>query len=302
MDLARPITSVVPGLTGRVLAVLGRTDAPLTGRAITAALRPAGSQAGVAKVLDALVRHGVVLRTNAGTAAQYVLNREHLAAPLVEGLAELRATFLDRLGAAVADLRPAPLSAYLYGSAARGDGDVDSDVDIALVVPDEVRGLDAWDAATAELRRRVETMTGNAASLVEYTTGELCDGDGRWLADVLRREGIRLHGLTLAEVVRRRERLAAGTRAARGRAAALVEAGRYAEAADALRAAVEAYRGTGDRYSEASALGELGDVLARLGRHAESAEAFERAAETLRDAGDAVRESVVLADAARARA
>lgn len=237
---------MVPGLTGRVLGVLGRTDAPLTGRALADAVD--ASQAGVAKVLDTLLRNGLVLRHEAGPAAQYVLNREHLAAPLVEGLAELRATLLDRLSEAVAALRPVPLSAYLYGSAARGDGTPESDIDIALVVSDDA-DPDAWDEATAELRRAVHAMTGNDVGIVDVTADELV-AEGSWLLPVLRAEGIHLGGATVDDLERRRP----------------------------------ASRSPGDLHAEAQVLDRLGAVHQAAGDHDAALAAYRRALDLYRRA------------------
>lgn len=302
MDVARPISSVIPGLPGRVLGVLGRTTAPLTGRGITDALVPAASQAGVAKVLDNLVHHGIVLRTNAGPAAQYTLNREHLAAPHIEALAELRGTFLDRLRAALADLRPPPLSAYLFGSAARGDGSVDSDVDIALILPEEMPALEAWDAATAELRRRVHAMTGNDVSVFESRPRDLFRGEDGWLFDVLRHEGLRLAGDSVEDLARRWHALDAGTQALLERARWLVDVDEPEAAFAEFRVAVDTYRLLGDPYSEAMALGDLANAFRQVGRTDEAAATAEDAAGLLRALGDPWHEASVLALAAHSHA
>ncbi len=271
----------------------------MTGRAIAKTVDPPASQAGVAKVLDALVLDGLVLRNDAGPSAQFVLNREHLAAPLVEALAELRATLLDRLTAAAEAMQPAPLGAYLFGSAARGDGTAASDIDIALVVSDEMPGLDTWDDATAELRRHVHAMTGNDANLVEYSPRDLFGGDEHWLVRELRRDGIRLGGAGIDDLARRWQRLDARTRHAAERAGRLLAEGRYAEAVDAFQEALTAYRALGDRYGEAIALGDLGNAYSRLDRPDDAAEAFVQAATMLRAMGDRHHEAAALAGAGR---
>lgn len=286
MDLARPITSVIPGLPGRVLGVLGRTNSPLTGRAIAKAMAPPASQAGVAKVLDAFVRDGIVVRTEAGASAQYVLNREHVAAPLVEGLAELRATFLERLTAAVEGLRPPPLSAYLYGSAARGDGDSASDIDIALVVSDEMKDTDAWDAATAELRRRVHAMTGNDVSLIEYRLPELFDKHDDWAVRTLAAEGIRLAGASVDDLRRRWQALDARSRHAAMIGRELLLGDEPADAVDPLLRAREAYRTLGDRYGEASVLEHLVEAYSRLSRWTDADAVLSDAIGAFRTLGD----------------
>ena len=85
MDVARPLTVLVPSLDGPVLEALARTSRPVTGREAHR-LAGAGSESGVRLVLARLVEHGLVNATQAGKATLYVANREHIAWPLVEGL------------------------------------------------------------------------------------------------------------------------------------------------------------------------------------------------------------------------
>jgi DNA-binding IclR family transcriptional regulator len=60
MDFVRPVEAIVPGVQGRVLAVLADTTAELNQRTIA---QLAGvSQAQVSRVLPGLVEHGVVQR------------------------------------------------------------------------------------------------------------------------------------------------------------------------------------------------------------------------------------------------
>jgi tetratricopeptide (TPR) repeat protein len=302
VDLARPIVSVVPGLPGRVLGVLGRSDLPLTGRAVAKAIDPPASQAGVAKVLAAFVRDGIVLRTDAGRSATYVLNREHLAAPFIEGLAELRATFVERLSAAFGDLHPALLSVYLYGSAARGDGDASSDIDIALVVSDQMRDAPGWDAATAEVRRRVHAMAGNEVSLVEYRLRDLFAEEGGSLVPTLRTEGIRLAGASIDELARRWAAQDQRTRDAAVCGRALLRIGDAAEAIDLLVRAREAYRDLDDRYGEASILADLAEAYSDLSRWDESVAAATDAAAAFGDLGDPERQARAVAHRARSLA
>ena len=60
MQFPEPVSSVVPGLPGRSRRARPRRQA-LTGRAVTSLLRTSASPSGVQKVLDDLVRNGVVM-------------------------------------------------------------------------------------------------------------------------------------------------------------------------------------------------------------------------------------------------
>jgi predicted nucleotidyltransferase len=65
------------------------------------------------------------------------LNRDHLAAPTVAALAQLRATLLKTLVDEIGSWDRAPVHASLFGSAARGDGGLTSDLDVLLVHADD---------------------------------------------------------------------------------------------------------------------------------------------------------------------
>ena len=100
MQLSEPILAVSPSLHGRVLAVLARTDRPLTGRTVASLVRD-GSISGVQKTLDDLVRNGVVIAQPAGRAKLHSLNKEHMAYPAVNALAHLREGLIERISAEV---------------------------------------------------------------------------------------------------------------------------------------------------------------------------------------------------------
>ncbi len=137
MDLSRPYAAISPTLDGTVLAVLAATTRPLTGREV-ARLAGRRNHSGVLAVLNRLTEQGVANRQEAGRALLYTLNREHLVTPAVESLANLRLEFLRRLKEAIRGWAVAPIHVSLFGSAARGDGNSASDIDLFIVRPDYV--------------------------------------------------------------------------------------------------------------------------------------------------------------------
>lgn len=166
MDLAWPMATVVPPLEAAVLGTLARTTRPLTGREVHR-LAATGSESGVRLTLARLVDSGLVHATAAGRATLYVANREHLAWSAVEELTRLRRTFFDLLGRHVADWAVEQVTVAVFGSAARGDGDVRSDIDLLVVRPggDDER----WEARIDALRERVLAWTGNHCQVYELT-------------------------------------------------------------------------------------------------------------------------------------
>jgi len=172
MDVSRPYAAVCPTLDGEVLSVLARTSRPLSGRDV-ARLVERGSQGGVNRVLRRLAGHGIVDVQEAGSALLYALNRDHLAAPAVMILDGLRAELGRRLSEAIAAWEVPPLHASMFGSAARGDGDTESDIDVFIVRPDEVEEDDArWRGQLDALATAVRRWTGNHAGIAEVSGRE----------------------------------------------------------------------------------------------------------------------------------
>jgi predicted nucleotidyltransferase len=162
VDVALPLRSVVPTLDGPVVAVLVATTAPLS---LAEVHRRAGggSKSGIRRVLLRLVAEGVVHDVPGG----YLLNRDHLAAPAVELLANLHGEFLARIRREVDGWTRPPDLVGLFGSAARRDGDASSDID--LLVVGDAPDVDDVD----RLGQRIEAWTGNAAQIIALTPGDL---------------------------------------------------------------------------------------------------------------------------------
>jgi predicted nucleotidyltransferase len=208
MDMSRPAATLVPSLDAEVLTVLAGTTRPLTGREVGRLARR-GSLSGVQKVLGRLADHGLVSVQEAGPALLYVLNRDHLVAPLVESLANLRGELFERIRQQLAAWLVWPVSAVLFGSAARGDGGLHSDVDVFLVRSDEVDADDAqWREQVAELAAAITRWTGNAASMIEASAEEAraMFERGEPVVRDLMRDAVPLAGESIADVLSGRAR------------------------------------------------------------------------------------------------
>ncbi len=203
MDLSRPHSAVAPSVEGDVLVALSGTTHPLTGRGV-ARLVQRRSVAGVADALDRLVHQGLVVRQDAPPAALYTLNRKHVAAPVVESMADIRTRFLTRLRDLFATWDQPPVHASLFGSAARSDGGLESDIDLFLVRRSGVDPEDAvWSQQLADLSSEVMSSTGNNAGIIDFAENdiqELLDETPPVLPE-LRRDGIDLAGTPLRELL-----------------------------------------------------------------------------------------------------
>jgi len=127
------------------------------------------------------------------------LNREHLAAQVADILAALRPAMFERIRAELSKWKPKPYYACVFGSAARGDGDASSDIDVLIVhppfpgdpkPPKQQRVRDSlghewsepvsvpaaearrWPAQVDRLKDGIHAWTGNSAQLIDLSWSE----------------------------------------------------------------------------------------------------------------------------------
>jgi hypothetical protein len=204
MDLSIPFRSLLPGADSDVLAILTQSTKPRTGREI--ARLAERSQRGTQLVLSHLVEHGLVLMREAGSARVYTLNRDHLAAEPIAELANLRGTLFRRLSDEVFRFwRPQPVHLSVFGSAARGDGGLDSDIDIFLVRPGDVEEDDEkWREQVDALADAVFRWTGNHAGISEVgeQETELLRSEQPAIVESLRGDAVDIAGIPLRELLR----------------------------------------------------------------------------------------------------
>lgn len=199
---------MIATLDGPVLAVLAGSGKPMTVGEV-AALTPRGSENGVRRSLARLVEQGIVLATEMGRNRVHELNREHVAAPIAESLAGLRLMLWRRFRDTLGTWKPKPVYGCVFGSAARGDGNVHSDIDLLLVrapvagesgprrssdtlakvvaghgsefAVDQLtkRQASRWPQQVGTLHELVPAWTGNPLQVVEMSTVEWAD-HRRW--------------------------------------------------------------------------------------------------------------------------
>jgi predicted nucleotidyltransferase len=201
MNVAHPLRGIIPTLDAPVIEALAATTKPVTGREVNR-LAGVGSPRGVQLVLRRLVAQGLVLAEARDNAGYYLANREHLAWRALESLARLRLALRDRLSEEIATWALQPLHASMFGSAARGDGDSASDIDLLLIRPGSIETIERWDQQLDRLREDVPKWTGNhcqafdigLARLAEHVAAHdpLLDA---WLADGLHLAGSGLRDL-----------------------------------------------------------------------------------------------------------
>ena len=218
MDLGDPTRAVTPTLDGPVLAVLARSGRPLTvGEVAAQAAR--GSEIGVRRCLARLVEQGIVEAMEMGRNRVHQLNRDHVAAAAADVLANLRVELWRRMRAEIGAWQPAPVYACVFGSSARGDGDVASDIDLVVVhppMPDEapskrrdnkVRSIPTapeaapatpdeaarWHDQLDTLRSHVRLWSGNVLQVVDLSIGEwTSQQQNGLLAEEIHQDGVEM--------------------------------------------------------------------------------------------------------------
>lgn len=200
MELQHPLAVVTPTLDGDVLAALAQADVAFTTSQLGRLIPPKGgdearSAEGIRKVLQRLVRQGVVEAEQVGRAYQYRLNREHLSAGPIVALANQRAALLHRLEDTLRGWAPGPTYAALFGSAARGHMHPESDIDLFLVRPSVVPEH-IWEDQTMKLALAVTRWTGNDTRILDLTEDEVeaSSGAGDPILQSIASEGITVLG------------------------------------------------------------------------------------------------------------
>lgn len=180
MDYVRLVEAVIPGVQGKVLAVLTRTETELTMSTVAKLAQVSTNRATV--VLNRLVALGLVARREAGAAALVALVRDNEAARAVLALADLRDAVMTRLRLEARTIDPAPASLVVFGSFATGAAHEGSDVDVLAVRAAAVHADDpAWIDAVGRWADRAGRIIGNPVNLLQASLDDM--------PELLRRRG-----------------------------------------------------------------------------------------------------------------
>jgi predicted nucleotidyltransferase len=150
------------------LATLLRTDTPLTGRQVHALISDRYSLWTVQEGLKALTQLGLINTQTIGRAGVHTVNEDHVSvAPLrvlLDPIAALTDTVREVVGNDVTTV-------ILFGSIARGEANIHSDVDLAVIAPA------GWDGR-ADLEDAVHTRLGNHCDVLVFTAEEFTRPSG----------------------------------------------------------------------------------------------------------------------------
>jgi len=201
VDVSNGLSVVTPTLDAWVLRAIVQTTRPLSGRQV-ARLVEQGSLGGVQKALSRLVEQGIVLADAHPSATFFSLNRDHLAARPVIELTQLATTLVERLAGFIQAWEVQPQHAYLFGSAARQDGDTSSDIDILLVhAGGPKKPTMAWAQQVDDIATKIRQWTGNDVGILDISDLDLdrMQVNKEAILDSWHRDGILLAGEELPQ-------------------------------------------------------------------------------------------------------
>ena len=186
MLFGEPFGGLIPGAQGAVLGTLMRTDTPLTGRQIHSLVGDKYSLWTVQQVIRSLTRLGLIEARTIGRAGVHTINEDHVSVASLRNLLDPIAALADVVREATGDEVE---TVILFGSIARGEAHINSDVDLAVIAPA------GWDGR-ADLEDAVRTRLGNTCDVLVLTPDDFTQRPGvsePVVADVLT-DGVALIG------------------------------------------------------------------------------------------------------------
>ena len=168
MDVSDPATALAGGLTMPILRALAGRSSPATAAQVYR-IAQHGTEAGIRRAIERLATKGVVWREQVGDRVVYSLNYDHVLEEAVRALLRAPEELPRRLRERIGEWSVPPVSAALYGSAARRDGDNSSDIDILLVRPSltSASQRQAWSQQVDDLRDSIRRWTGNNCQITD---------------------------------------------------------------------------------------------------------------------------------------
>lgn len=200
MNYLAPLEALFPGSAASILEVLVSNSEPMTMRQL--AERAGTSHPSVAIHIERFESLGLVRRQIVGR-SHLVSLTESAASEAIRNLVNIRRTVLEMMRTSVAGIDPKPEGVIVFGSFARGTTQLESDIDVAIIVAADLVENPEWLASVARWTDAVAEFAGNPVSELVVTVDELRDRVETPLWQGINREGIVLTGATVDEVVRR---------------------------------------------------------------------------------------------------
>ncbi len=187
-----------------VLRALAHRTSPATAAQLYRVTQK-GTEAGVRRAIDRLARHGLLLSEQVGDRMVYSLNHDHVLHPAVVALLRAEDELPRRLRKEISGWQVSPAAAAVYGSAARRDGDIDSDIDILLIRPPDFgsRQRELWATQVHRMRELVQRWTGNQCQVTDRSVSSIrrLARSREPIVDEWRKDAIKLAGADIDQLL-----------------------------------------------------------------------------------------------------
>ncbi len=173
MDLTTPTRALAPSVDLQLLTVLAGVRGELTRDEIFK-LAMTVSPRGTFDALRRLESQGIVHMRSAGRVHLYAFNRDHVAADAVIAAMGLRQKLFERIKETAESWKIQPVSLAIFGSAVRGDGTPESDIDVLVIRSNKVdEDCPVWEEQLYELSQLIYKWSGNHASIIQVNKKEI---------------------------------------------------------------------------------------------------------------------------------
>lgn len=166
MNLGNPSDLALGDVPARLLAALSHSRSSVSIRQLA---RSTGvSVASTQHWITHWAHRGLVEQQVAGRALMCSINRDHLLTPSLIALASTRDLISQRIVSEIHSWQLSPLTVTAFGSFARGDGDVMSDIDLLVL---RRNGIDRarWDEQLDDSTRELTRAFGNSVQWIDYS-------------------------------------------------------------------------------------------------------------------------------------
>jgi predicted nucleotidyltransferase len=199
MDLTNPTRALAPTIDLQLLTILAGVNGEMSGSEVSR-LATLVTPRGVFKALTRLETEGIVQIRTASRINFYSFNRDHVAADAVIAAMGLRQKLFDRIKGKVKSWKIQPVSLAIFGSAVRGDGTSESDIDVLVIRSNKVdEDFPTWEEQIYELSQLIYKWSGNHASMIQTNEKEIAQmvKSKKPIANSLKRDALYLVGSNL---------------------------------------------------------------------------------------------------------
>ena len=196
-----PIGELLGIHEARLLRTLISRAEPLSGRHLAKLSEVPASTA--ARILTRFAALGIVDARPSSHATTFEINREHILYAPILALFEASAELESRLRALVRSRGGDAVTAAIFGSVARDDATLESDLDIVLVFPDDFDS-DQHTALLDEIMTSLNRASGRQVQIYDIDRSGLAEMAERSdpLVERLREEAIPITGTPIATLLR----------------------------------------------------------------------------------------------------